>query len=222
MTVQGRFQLICLRADLTREKRILPERRDFADWRKKITELEQSAADGSYCETWTLPTGQTYRVTGQPHPQGAVASLLEDITAEMSLTRKFRRELALNQTMLDHLPEALALFADDGVICMTNAAYDTLWDADPEAALDQLTITDASKLWQANSVPTPIWGDARDFVTQRGDRSEWTDTATLTNGLVVTCRFQPLAGGATLVAFTRCQRTATPPPQTTQLTAVSS
>ncbi|SDW71349.1 PAS-domain containing protein [Litoreibacter albidus] len=205
-----------------REKRILPERRDFADWRKKITELEQSAADGSYCETWTLPTGQTYRVTGQPHPQGAVAFLLEDITAEMSLTRKFRRELALNQTMLDHLPEALALFADDGVICMTNAAYDTLWDADPEAALDQLTITDASKLWQANSVPTPIWGDARDFVTQRGDRSEWTDTATLTNGLVVTCRFQPLAGGATLVAFTRCQRTATPPPQTTQLTAVSS
>ena len=44
--------------------------------------------------------------------------------------------------------------------------------SDPEAALDQLTITDASKLWQANSVPTPIWGDARDFVTQRGDRSD--------------------------------------------------
>ncbi|SHF35254.1 PAS domain-containing protein [Litoreibacter ascidiaceicola] len=205
-----------------REKRMLPERRDFADWRKKITELEKSAEDGTYCETWTLPTGQTYRVTGRPHPEGAVAFLMEDITAEMSLTRKFRREMSMNQALLDHLPEALAVFADDGVITMTNAAYDALWGTDPEDALGQLTITDATRLWQASSAPNPIWGDARDFVSQRGDRSEWTDTATLANGLVVTCRFQPLAGGATLVGFMPAHQSALLPPHSAQLTAISS
>lgn len=205
-----------------REKRMLPERRDFADWRKKITELEESAADGTYCETWALPTGQTYRVTGRPHPEGAVAFLLEDITAEMSLTRKFRRELSMNQALLDHLPEALAVFAEDGVITMTNAAYDDLWGTDPEDVLSQITITDATRLWQANSAPSPVWGDARDFVSQRGDRSEWTDTATLTNGRVVNCRFQPLSGGATLIGFTNAHQGALPPPHSTQLAAISS
>lgn len=205
-----------------REARMLPERRDFADWRKKITELEKSAADGTYCETWNLPTGQTYRVTGRPHPEGAVAFLMEDITAEMTLTRKFRRELSMNQTLLDHLPEALAVFADDGVITMTNAAYDELWGTDPEDPTDQLTITDATRLWQANSVPNPIWGDARDFVSQKGERNEWSDTATLSNGRVVTCRFQPLTGGATLVGFTTAQHGSLPPPRTSQLAAVSS
>ena len=205
-----------------REKRMLPERRNFPDWRKKITELEESAADGTYCETWALPNGQTYRVTGRPHPEGAIAFLLEDITAEMGLTRRFRSELSMNQLLLDNLPEALAVFTDDGVINTTNAAYDDLWGTDPEDALSQLTITDATRLWQAKSTPSPIWGDARDFVTQRGDRTEWTDTATLTNGLVLNCRFQPLTGGATLVAFTTDHQRVMLPPQPTQLAAVSS
>ncbi|WP_298259058.1 PAS domain-containing protein [uncultured Litoreibacter sp.] len=191
-----------------RENRMLPERRDFADWRKKITELDKSATDGSYCETWALPTGQTYRVSGRPHPEGAVAFLIEDITAEMSLTRKFRRELSMNQTLLDHLPEALVVFGDDGVITMTNAAYDALWGTDPENVLGQLTITDATRLWQSASAPNPIWGDARDFVCTRGERSAWTDTATLSNGRIATCRFEPLAGGATLIGFNT-----TPAPQ---------
>ncbi|EPX77401.1 PAS-domain containing protein [Litoreibacter arenae] len=205
-----------------RENRMLPERRDFADWRKKITALEKSAADGTYCETWNLPTGQIYRVTGRPHPEGAVAFLLEDITAEITLTRKFRRELSMNQTLMDHLPEALAVFGDDGVITMTNAAYDELWGTDPEDPISHLTITDATRLWQSQSSPSPIWGDARDFVIQRGDRSEWSDTATLSNGRVLTCRFQPLGGGATLVGFTASHPNAAPPPQPALLTAVSS
>ncbi|MEP3347131.1 MAG: PAS-domain containing protein [Litoreibacter sp.] len=209
-----------------REKRMLPERRNFADWRKKITELEESVAEGTYCETWALPSGQTYRITGRPHPEGAIAFLLEDITAEMSLTRKFRRELSMNQTLLDHLPEALAVFGDDGMISMTNAAYHELWETDPEDTLSQLNITDATRLWQANSNPSPMWGDARDFVGQRGERSEWSDTATLSNGKLVTCSFEPLAGGATLVSFSPTHQMNTPPAQSStqakQLASVSS
>ncbi|PTX58106.1 PAS domain-containing protein [Litoreibacter ponti] len=184
-----------------REKRMVPERRDFKDWRQSIEGLVQSASDGTYCETWTLATGQTYRVTGQPHPEGAVAFLLEDITAEMTLTRKFRRELNMSQTLLDNLPNALVVFDSDGVISMQNAAYHALWGTDPEAAMDQITITDASRMWQSASTPDPIWGDARDFVVQRGDRAEWSDTVMLANGRALQCRFQPLSGGATMIEF---------------------
>ena len=90
--------------DSLREKRITPEPKNFSDWRAKISVLEQSAQDGNYCETWTLPSGQTYRVTGRPHPEGAIAFLFEDISAEISLTRKFRQELELGQSLFDSIP----------------------------------------------------------------------------------------------------------------------
>lgn len=208
--------------DELRELRMIPERRNFQDWRGKIADLEKSAIDGTYCETWSLPNGQTYRFTGQPHPEGAVAFLIEDITAEISLTRKFRRELALSQSVIDQMPNSMIVFGSDGVIAMTNNAYHELWSTDPEDALGQLTITDATRLWQMHSTPNPVWGDARDFAIQRGERAEWSDKVFLKNGRHVECRFQPLPGGATLVEFEIALMTNDAPGNQAKLTAVSS
>ena len=185
-----------------REKRMLPERKDFKDWRAKLNELEKLAVNGTYLETWNLPTGQTYKVTGRPHPEGAVAFLIEDISAEVSLTRKFRRELEVSQSLLDNLPEAIAVFDADGNLSLSNEAYCSLWDLDPELVLDQIGIVDATRQWQNLSLPTPLWGDVREFVCHAGDRTEWFGSADLKDGRQLACRFMPLAGGATLVSFT--------------------
>lgn len=187
--------------NILREKRMLPERKDFTDWRGKINALEQSASDGTYCESWTLPTGQTYRVTGRPHPEGAIAFLFEDISAEISLTRKFRLELELTQSIFDNLPEAIAVFGNDGMIATSNAAYAELWGVDPRTALAQMTIVDAVRTWQATSRPTPLWGDVRDFISSSRDRIEWIGQARMKDDRILECRFSPLSGGATLVAF---------------------
>lgn len=185
-----------------REKRMLPERKDFKDWRAKLNELEKLAVNGTYLETWNLPTGQTYKITGRPHPEGAVAFLIEDISAEVSLTRKFRRELEVSQSLLDNLPEAIAVFDADGNLSLSNEAYCSLWDLDPELVLDQIGIVDATRQWQTKSLPTPLWGDVREFVCHAGDRTEWFGSADLDDGRQLACRFMPLAGGATLVSFT--------------------
>ena len=184
-----------------REKRILPEQKNFTDWRSKISALERSANDGTYCETWTLPTGQTYRMTGRPHPEGAIAFLFEDISAEIALTRKFRSELELNQSLFDNLPEAIAVFGADGTLTMTNHAYDQLWQIDTEHALTQINVVEASRHWQEKAQPAPVWGDAREYILTVGERSEWNETVILNDGRQVRCRFAPLAGGATLAAF---------------------
>jgi PAS domain-containing protein len=96
--------------DRLRERRIIPEPKDYASWRRKMAELEAAATEGDYAETWSLPGGQTYRVTGQPHPDGAVIFLFEDITAEISLTRRFRAELEMGQAVIDSLEDAVAVF----------------------------------------------------------------------------------------------------------------
>jgi hypothetical protein len=107
--------------DRLRERRIIPEPKDYASWRRKMAELEAAAVDGSYGETWSLPTGQTFRVTGRPHPDGAVIFLFEDISAEISLTRRFRAELEMGQAVIDSLEEAMAIFTASGTLAMTNA-----------------------------------------------------------------------------------------------------
>lgn len=186
-----------------REKRMLPERKDFTDWRAKINQLNKSAIDGTYLETWALPTGQTYKVTGRPHPEGAIAFLIEDVSSEVSLTRRFRQELELSQSMFDNLPEAIAVFDASGNLALTNAAYSDLWGTDPELVVEQTGIVEATRHWQNHSQPAPLWGDAREFVCHAGERVEWFGSANMVDGSHLSCRFKPLAGGATMVSFTR-------------------
>jgi hypothetical protein len=54
--------------DKLREKRMIPEPKDYRSWRKSISDLEAAAADGSYSETWSLPGNLTYRATGDHIP----------------------------------------------------------------------------------------------------------------------------------------------------------
>ncbi|MBS0563576.1 MAG: PAS-domain containing protein [Proteobacteria bacterium] len=189
--------------DRLREARILPEPRDYASWRQKMSDLEKAATAGSYEETWVLPGGQTYRVTGRPHPDGALAFLIEDITAEISLTRRFRSEIEFGQSVMDALDEAVAVFSPSGELVMSNAAYAALWGSDPQTTLGSITIIEATRQWQSLCQPSPAWGDLRDFVGAPSDRAEWAADLTMTDGRQLSGTFAPLPGGATLVRFAR-------------------
>ncbi len=187
--------------DRLRAKRMIPEPRDYKSWRDRISALETAAASGLHEETWTLPSGQTWRVTGRPHPDGAVAFLIEDISAEITLTRRFRAELEVGQAVVDSLDEAIAVFSPAGILVMSNDAYARLWGVDPSRSLAQIGIVDAMRFWQSRSLPAPIWSEAREFVATRGARSAQTGAARLTDGRLIDCRLAALPGGATLIGF---------------------
>ncbi|MDO5703604.1 MAG: PAS-domain containing protein [Paracoccus sp. (in: a-proteobacteria)] len=126
--------------DQLREARMVPEPKDYRSWRQQMNNLEHAAATGRHVETWSLPGGQTYRVTGRPHPDGAVAFLFEDITSEITLNRKFRAELSLGAMVLDGIDDGLIVFGANGIIKTRNKAYVDIWGkggsrADHELAL---------------------------------------------------------------------------------------
>lgn len=135
--------------DQLRELRMVPEPKDFRTWRQQMNNLESAAATGHHVETWSLPGGQTYRVTGRPHPDGAVAFLFEDITSEISLTRKFRADLSLGQSVLDAIGDGLAVFASNGQLLTTNRAYRELWGEDAS------TMGEAMTEWETRIEPGP-------------------------------------------------------------------
>ncbi|SIQ14156.1 PAS domain-containing protein [Paracoccus thiocyanatus] len=117
--------------DRLREARMVPEPKDYRSWRSQMSSLEAAAASGHHVELWSLPGGQTYRVAGRPHPDGAVAFLFEDITSEISLTRKFRADLSLGAEVMDALEDAVAVFAANGDLLISNRRYAELWGAAP-------------------------------------------------------------------------------------------
>ena len=83
-----------------------------------------------------LPSGKIFRVTGRPHPQGALAFLFEDISTAIMLERKYRSELELSQATLDRMSEAVAVFDASGMLVFVNSAFETLWGLDPMERLD--------------------------------------------------------------------------------------
>ncbi|OED49454.1 PAS-domain containing protein [Leisingera sp. S232] len=199
--------------DRLRDQRMMPEPKSYSSWRHQMADLLEAAAEGRYQETWSLPSGSVYKVSGRPHPDGAIAFLFEDITAEVSLTRQFRSELEMGQSILDHMNEAIAVFANDGSLSFSNSAYDNLWQMDPDSSFAKVSIMDASRIWQDTCVPTPVWGEIRDFVAGCETRDPWWSNVQLRDGTRKICRVSAIQNGATMVSFRSPETAALPDTQ---------
>lgn len=187
--------------DGMRDRNMIPEPKDYRDWRRQLMEMERAAASGLYEETWSLPGGQTYRVIGRPHPNGALALMIEDISGEMLRTRRFRADLELSQSVIDAVDEAIAVFSPAGQLVISNFAYVRMWGGDPIDSLTDATLRSLSVRWRVQCSPSPVWADLEDFASNPGDRAQWKAEVRLLDGRLIDCRFTPLSGGATMTAF---------------------
>ncbi|MDN5567305.1 MAG: PAS-domain containing protein [Paracoccus sp. (in: a-proteobacteria)] len=181
--------------DQLREQRMVPEPKDYRSWRQHMANLESAAATGHHVETWSLPGGQTYRVTGRPHPDGAVAFLFENITSEMSLTRKFRADLRLGSHVLDALDDALAVFASDGKLILDNQTYRNLWDQ-PAA-----TLSEAIMAWKGSANTGPGFAALRDALLQPEGNATISGAMAGPQGQLLGWTISPLTGGRKMLRF---------------------
>lgn len=198
--LSGRPDLLAF-FDHMRNAQIMPEPKNYGSWREKMTDLVAAAQDGRYCETWNLASGLTYRVSGKPHPDGAVAFLFEDISAEISLTRRFRADLELCHAVLDRHASAVAVFSALQTLTFCNDAFRKLWRWDPDKALTETRLQDALQRWSNGCETAPDLRPLIEFVATRGDgqnlRMELNHKEFGPLGLAA----EPLPGGATLITF---------------------
>lgn len=181
--------------DQLREHRIIPEPRDYRTWRKRIATLEAAAAQGHHVETWSLPGGQTYRVTGRPHPDGAIAFLFEDITSEMTLSRRFRADISLGVNALDALGDAVAVFGGDGAAVLTNALWRESWGEG--ASLATLAAVVEARLGEAPAGLPRL----ADHMAGSMVRAAAEGGLMLSSGHLLRWRAAPMPAGRVLVGF---------------------
>jgi len=197
--------------DALRDRKMMPEPKDFASFRTRINDMVSKAKDGFYEETWPLPSDLTYRVAGRPHPDGAVAFLFEDISAEISLARRFRLQLDLRQSTLDQLDTAIAVVRGDHILAFCNTAFSRMWGIDPDSSFADITVHDLRRVCESVHQDPAFWTRVEDALTSRSAGPLQTDDTFLINGDHVRCQVLPLALGASMIEFARIVQTARQP-----------
>lgn len=200
-------QFLSARPDLTaffdhlRNSNVMPEPRSYASWRSQINDVIESAEGGLYQETWSLPNDVTYRVTGRPHPDGAVAFLFEDISADVMLARSFRTQVDLRQSALDGLPAAVIVMGQDGVLSFCNAAATRLLRIDPDSCFADMSASDLVRACE-RVLPDPhAWQDIEAGLRGRASSGAITRLIATTSGPCITCQVEPLPGGARMLTL---------------------
>ncbi len=185
--------------DALRARRMMPEPRDYTSWRDKVADVERKAENGTYSELWHLPGGRSYRVTGRPQPDGSFALLMEDISAEIGLTRSFRSQLETTQAAFDGLETAIAVFDGSGALTLSNTAYAALWGIDSAEGLGHLDLSGAISAWSKRGGNVSLWRDivSGTALTTAHDNHD----VRLHDGRLLDVERIPLAGGAVMMQF---------------------
>lgn len=188
--------------DELRERQVLPEPKNYGDWRAQIRDVIVQAHDGTYTEIWNLPAGVTYRVTGRPHPDGAVAFLFQDISAEVMQTRTFRSQLELSQSVIDGLDQAIVVLSSTNLVLMCNTAASKLLGIDPGASFADMALQDLLRACKLRFAGDALWSvfeaDLRDGASHQKGPGRYLSTLA---GERLCYDIKPLTGGARLLSF---------------------
>ncbi|MCX5580736.1 PAS domain-containing sensor histidine kinase [Kaistia terrae] len=183
-----------------RAGRKLPEQADFKSWRNDLLVAYQSLDAREHW--WHLPDGQTLRVLANPHPQGGITWIYENVTEQLELESRYNALSRVQGETLDHLAEGVAVFGSDGRLRLDNPSFARIWHLDQkflathphigeiERACRRLH--DAPEAWKRFTTSVAGLDEGRAPTSGRMERSD---------GRVIDYATVPLPGGQTMVTF---------------------
>jgi signal transduction histidine kinase len=186
--------------DALRAARKLPERPDWRKWRDAQLEVYRAVEPRE--EVWHLGDGQTLRVFANPHGSGGATWVFQDVTEHLELQSSYNALQKIQGETLDHLREAVAVFAPDGRLRLYNPAFAALWDlgeamqpgvhvsrfAEPAARM-----IGRPEVWQGIAERVTGFDESRDAMTGRID---------LNSGTIFDYALVPLPAGQSLLTIT--------------------
>jgi PAS domain-containing protein len=123
------------------------------DWRSfKDEVLSAYRAQESHDDQWHLPDGRIVRVLSNPNPNGGLTQIFENLTQQISLESENKTLLQVRRETLDHLVEAVAVFATDGTLKLFNPAFSQMW------GLASLTLREGTHIKSIAAAAQPVKG----------------------------------------------------------------
>ncbi|SHF63920.1 Signal transduction histidine kinase [Kaistia soli DSM 19436] len=186
--------------DRMRAARRLPEQVDFKSWRKELFAAYQSVDAREFW--WHLPDGQTLRVIANPHPQGGMTWIYENVTARLDLESRYNALIQVQGETLDHLAEGVAVFGSDGRLRLDNPAFARIWRLDPKLLAGRPHVGEIARACRALSASPDEWARFTAEVAGLGDsRAPTHGRMERRDRRVIDYATVPLPNGQTMVTF---------------------
>jgi PAS domain-containing protein len=187
--------------DMLRDRQVMPEPKNYASLRSQIHAMITEARDGQHRTIWSLVTGRTYRVTGRPHPDGAVAFLIEDISEEVSATRHRRAERDVLLAAFDRVDEAIAVLSRDAGLVFCNRRFATLARLDPDAREGGLPLHALLDACAARFPDAALWNSVRAHIEGSAPAQALTGQTASRTGPAAALRLVPLGQGQMMLSL---------------------
>ena len=186
--------------DRLRAARKLPEQADFRSWRADLFSAYRSLEARE--QWWHLPDGQTLRVIANPHPQGGVTWVYENVTERLDLESRYNALVSVQGETLDHLAEGVAVFGSDGRLRLHNPSFAAIWRLDPVFLAKRPHVSeivaacrrpgDDEAMWRRFTACVAGLDESRASISGRMERPD---------GRVIDYATVPLPDGQTMVTF---------------------
>jgi len=188
--------------DRLRDKRRLPEQRNFQEWKAaQMAAFEPAGRRGE--EFWHLPNGKSIRIVIHSHLMGGVFILFEDITERLKLESSLNLLTQVQKATLDTLDEGIAIFGTDGRLVMHNVPFARMWKLSESELGGQPHFAEIANLCTGRIGHDGIWGIVSAGVNSATPEcfGEWSKTKRA-DGRVISLSLSRLPNGTTVVAFT--------------------
>lgn len=186
--------------DQMRAARKLPEQADWRSFKRDLHVAYQALEAREHW--WHLPDGQTLRVIANPHPQGGVTYVYENVTEKLELEKRHTALVRVQRETLDHLSEGVVVFGSDGRLRLWNPAFVALWRLDESTLPLKPHITDVVERLGFVHDDRNTWTRLKLAVTGLAEnRDRYAGTMERRDGTVIEYSVVPLPDGATLVTF---------------------
>jgi signal transduction histidine kinase len=130
-----------------------------------------------------------------------VTYLFHDVTERLDMVRRYDALIKVQSETLDHLAEAVAVFASDGRVRLHNPAFARMWKLMPDALAERPHVEAVTAWCQALYDDSALWRSLRTAVTSIDNRESVAVRIERRDGVVIDCATMPLPDGATLVTF---------------------
>jgi signal transduction histidine kinase len=186
--------------DALREAGKIAEQPDWSKWRNGLLEVYESTQPQE--NWWHLPDRRTLRVVASPQKQGGVTWVFENITEKLEMESRYIALTQVQGETLDHLSEAIAVFAPDGRLKLSNPSFQKLWDLDDEQVAANTPIATITELCSQTMEDPSIWPELSTGITGVSDaRKTLSGRMMLGPDQVLDYALVPLPNGQTLLSF---------------------
>ena len=188
--------------DRLRDKRRLPERRNFQEWKAaQMASFDPAGRRGE--EFWHLPNGKSIRIVAHPHLMGGIFLLFEDITERLKLESSLNLLTQVQKATLDTLDEGIAIFGTDGRLVMHNVPFARMWKFSESELHGKPHFAEIASLCSERIGHDGIWSIVSCGVNSATPErfGEWSKTKRA-DGRTLSLSLSRLPNGSTVVAFT--------------------